>query len=77
MSGIYLEGSRDTDNKAAMYNCWWTNKNEPMKDLLFSSTNMAAMTYRENHLSEAHDFEGLNSGSELEFVEFKKFLFWM
>ena len=37
--------SRDTDNNAAMYNCWWTNEN-----LLFSSTNMAAMTKRENHL---------------------------
>ena len=32
--------SRDTDNNAAMYNCWWTNK----RNLLFSSTNMAAMT---------------------------------
>ena len=28
-------------------------QNELMRDLLFSSTNMAAMTQRENHLSEA------------------------
>ena len=30
--------SRDIDNHAAMYNCWL------IRNLLFSSTNMAAMT---------------------------------
>ena len=34
--------SRDTVNNAEMFNCWWTNKKEPMRDLLFSSANMAA-----------------------------------
>ena len=42
---------RDTDNNDVMCNCWWTNHaKEPMRDLLFSSTSMAAMTSRGNHL---------------------------
>ena len=30
--------SRDTDNNAAMYNRWWTNKRKLIRNLLFSST---------------------------------------
>ena len=37
--------SRETDNSAEMYNCWLIEEEkELMRDLLFSSTNMAAMT---------------------------------
>ena len=42
--------SKETDNNAAMYNCWWMNKRSQLEIFFFSSTNMAAMTSSENHL---------------------------
>ena len=46
--GRFQPITRDTNNNRVTYDFWWTNKTL-MRDL-FSSTNMAAMTSRENYL---------------------------
>ena len=45
--------SRDTDNNVAMVD----EQKELMRNLLFSSTNMVAMTSRENHLYVTHSLK--------------------